>query len=249
MIAFDEKAFYDRIGSVNGWDFRSVRSVTEGAAWDYGAKVRDVCMPTDVLLDIGTGGGEALLPLAEAVRLAIGIDRSPDMIETARRHAARSSACHVRFACMDAEELTFPDGLFDAVICRHAPFHAGEVARVLTEGGVFVTQQVSERDKWNVKEAFGRGQAYGEPNGTLMRRCAEQLKEAGFTEIHCEEYDAVEYMRAAEDLLFLLKHTPIIPCFGEIEGDAERFERFVALNRTEQGIQTNSARFLIIARR
>lgn len=123
------------------------------------------------------------MPLAQAVRLAIGIDRSPGMIETARRHAARSSVRHVRFACMDAEELAFPDGLFDAVICRHAPFAAGEAARVLTDGGVFITQQVSERDKWNVKEAFGRGQAYGEPNGTLMRRCAGQLKEAGFRRI------------------------------------------------------------------
>ncbi|BFH70459.1 methyltransferase [Paenibacillus dendritiformis] len=249
MIAFDEKAFYDRIGSINGWEFNSVRSVTEGAAWDYGAKVREWCKPTDVLLDIGTGGGETLLPLAQAVRLAIGIDRSPGMIETARRHAARSSVRHVRFACMDAEELAFPDGLFDAVICRHAPFAAGEAARVLTDGGVFITQQVSERDKWNVKEAFGRGQAYGEPNGTLMRRCAGQLKEAGFTEIHCDEYDAAEYLGGAEDLLFLLKHTPIIPGFGEIEGDAERFERFIAANGTERGIRTNSARFLIMARR
>lgn len=249
MNAFDEQAFYDKIGLINGWDFHSVRSVTEGAAWDFCAKVTESCKPTDVLLDIGTGGGEALLPMANAVRLAIGIDRSPGMIETARRHAASSSACHVRFARMDAEKLAFPDGLFDVVSCRHAPFHAGEVARVLKEDGVFLTQQVSERDKWNVKQAFGRGQAYGESSGALMRRCAEQLKEAGFTDIHCEEYDAVEYMHGAEDLLFLLKHTPIIPHFGEVEGDVERFERLVAANRTERGIQTNSARFLIMARR
>ncbi|BFH16254.1 hypothetical protein J6TS7_62570 [Paenibacillus dendritiformis] len=65
MIAFDEKAFYDRIGAINGWDFRSMRSVTEGAAWDYGPKVMELCKPTDVLLDIGTGGGEGLLTLAE----------------------------------------------------------------------------------------------------------------------------------------------------------------------------------------
>lgn len=103
-----------------------MRSVTEGAAWDYGAKVTELCRPADVLLDIGTGGGEALLPLAAAVRLAIGIDRSPGMIEVARRHASLSSACHVRYACMEAEALIFPDGLFDAAICRHAPFHAGK---------------------------------------------------------------------------------------------------------------------------
>lgn len=104
------KSFYDRIGAINGWDFRSVRSVTEGAAWDYGAKVTELCRPADVLLDIGTGGGEALLPLAAAVRLAIGIDRSPGMIEVARRHASLSSACHVRYACMEAEALIFLTG-------------------------------------------------------------------------------------------------------------------------------------------
>lgn len=77
------KDFYNRVGAINGWDFSRVKSVTEGQQWDFYSEVLSLCKKTDILLDIGTGGGEAILKIAPALMLVIGIDYSQGMIKTA----------------------------------------------------------------------------------------------------------------------------------------------------------------------
>ena len=62
-----------------------------------------------------------------------------------------------------------------------------------------------------------------------------------------DEYNADEYYQTEEDMLFLLKHIPIIPNFGEEKLDFSNFERYVKDNMTKKGIKTNSHRGLIIA--
>ncbi len=42
--------------------------------------------------------------------------------------------------------------------------------RTLKSGGIFITQQIGENDKENIKNAFWRGQAFGEKTGTLMNK-------------------------------------------------------------------------------
>ncbi|WP_090648250.1 class I SAM-dependent methyltransferase [Paenibacillus sp. UNC496MF] len=247
MTNKDDRSFYERTGARNGWNFSAVRAVAEGEAWQYAEEVRARCGPEDALLDIGTGGGEALLALADDARELVGIDRAAGMIETAKRNAELSGRRNVRFLRMDAERLAFPDGGFDVVCCRHAPFHAGEVARVLKPGGVFVTQQVGEGNKRNLVAAFGRGWQEAPP-GTLLRRCVRELRAAGFADVRSFRYDAAEYYRSAEDLMFLLKHAPIIPDFGERDEDFEVLARFAEEHRTGKGIRTNAERMLIVAR-
>ena len=53
-----------------------------------------------------------------------------------------------------------------------------------------------------------------------------------------EFYDIIqnEYYKTEEDLLFLLNNTPIIPEFGKIQGDYEKFRKYVKKNSTEKGI-------------
>ncbi|WP_082350523.1 class I SAM-dependent methyltransferase [Paenibacillus xylanivorans] len=127
--------------------------------------------PSDLLLDIGTGGGEAALSVAHAALLLVGIDLSHGMIETARRNLVNTgSDSNVRFMHMNAEKLTFQDQFFNVVSSRHSDFCATEVFRVLGDGGIFLTQQVSENDKCNVSAAFGRGQTSDVQPGTLMER-------------------------------------------------------------------------------
>lgn len=248
MNVFDYQAFYDQVGMINGWDFRDVKCVTEGVQWDFFSEVTKRCKKSDLLLDIGTGGGEAILSIADCALLLTGIDSSSGMIKTATRNAVQSGLSNVRFFQMAAEKLDFPDQFFQVVSCRHSDFCAKEIARVLIKGGIFLTQQVSENDKRNLKEAFGRGQAWGAEAGTLQQQYLADLSEAGFTDIQSFTYNASEYYQTAEDLLFLLKHTPIIPDFGRTESDFHILQRFIMENQTEKGIQTNSERFMIIAR-
>ncbi|MCM3086766.1 class I SAM-dependent methyltransferase [Bhargavaea ginsengi] len=244
-----EERFYDKVGKINGWDFGDLKVFSEGVEWDFVQEVKSRCNQTDMLLDIGTGGGEYLLKLSPSLLLAIGIDLSNEMIKTAKTNLRNSTVSNVRFFQMPAEALQFPDELFDMVTSRHAPFSSNEVYRVLKAGGLFMTQQVSESDKSNIKKAFGRGQSLDEKDRTLQERYIQELQVAGFSHVQAFEYDATEYYERPEDLLFLLKHTPIVPDFGRDQNDFKVLNEFIETNTTEKGIRTNSKRFLIIAKK
>ncbi|GAA3404048.1 class I SAM-dependent methyltransferase [Paenibacillus hodogayensis] len=243
------KAFYEKVGKINGWDFSSVKCRTEGKHWDFYKEVAQACKKSDLVLDIGTGGGESALPLADSALLLVGIDQASGMIETAVRNGAAAGVLNVRYLRMEAGKLDFPDRFFDVVSCRHSDFCANEIARVLREGGIFLTQQISETDKHNLKQAFGRGQAWGTKAGTLRERYMAELNEAGFADIESFEWNVTEFYETAEDLIFLLKHTPIIPDFGQTEGDFQILDSFIREYRTDRGIRTSSDRFIIRVRR
>ncbi|GKU80479.1 class I SAM-dependent methyltransferase [Paenibacillus sp. L3-i20] len=249
MNALEYKNFYDAVGKSIGWDFSNVKSVSDGVLWDFYNEVVKHCKKSDLLLDIGTGGGEAVLSIADSALLLVGIDLSTGMIETATNNLIQSSKRNIRFMQMDAGKLEFPQNFFNVVSCRHSGFDAKEIAKVLANDGVFLTQQVAENDKINIKLAFGRGQALGTPENTLKDRYIAELGEAGFTDIQTLQFNSADYYETAEDLIFLLKHTPIVPYFGQSANDFEILERFIADNGTERGIRTNSARFMIIARK
>ncbi|MBY0595844.1 class I SAM-dependent methyltransferase [Bacillus bingmayongensis] len=247
MNELDYKKFYDKVGRLIGWDFSKLKYETEGALWEFYEEVIERCKPSDVLLDIGTGGGENVLKIASAASSIMGIDNSSGMIEMAQSNLEKACVSNVQFFKMDSEDLRFPNDFFDIVSCCHAPFMATEVARVIKNGGVFLTQQVNERDKWNLKEAFGRGQCLGEKDGTLKEKYVRELKYADFHDVQILEYDAIDYYQTPEDLIFLLKYTPIIPRFGEEKDDFDILEKFIITNKTEKGIRTNSKRFMIVA--
>lgn len=242
------QAFYEQVGKTNGWNFDSIRCVTEGTSVDLYHHVQHLLQRHHVLLDMGTGGGKALLHLTSSAALLVGIDQSAAMIQTAQRNQQAVAANHVRLLEMDANELQFPNAFFDMISCRHAPFQVHEAARVLRPGGYLLTQQVAEKDKWNLKQAFQRGQAYDVPHGTLQRQYMQQLEQAGFQNVDIVESEVHEYYESAEDLIFLLKHTPIIPGFGQHESDWRTLHHFIEAHTTDKGIFTTAARFMIIAK-
>ncbi|MEM1501785.1 class I SAM-dependent methyltransferase [Domibacillus sp. 8LH] len=243
----NELDFYEKIGKINGWDFSNLQVTTEGVKWNFYEEVMKRSQRSDILLDVGTGGGENILKIATSFLFLVGIDLSSGMIETAQSNLRKLNALNVRFSQMSAEDLQFPAGFFDVISSCHAPFVSTEIARVLKTGGTFLTQQVSEADKLNLKTAFGRGQSLGKLDGTLKEKYIKELREAGFTDVQSFEYDATDYYQRPEDLIFLLKHTPIIPDFGQGEKDMDILRNFIQRNKTEKGIRTNSKRLLIIA--
>jgi hypothetical protein len=56
------KQFYDTVGSEIGWDFSKLKVTTEGEDWELYAEVQKISKRSDLLLDIGTGGGEMSSP-------------------------------------------------------------------------------------------------------------------------------------------------------------------------------------------
>ncbi|WP_394173040.1 class I SAM-dependent methyltransferase [Guptibacillus hwajinpoensis] len=249
MNQVEYETFYNKVGKENGWDFSSLQLTSEGVKWDFYDEVTKRVRETDLLLDIGTGGGENLLKIASSSHLLVGIDLSSGMMDTAQSNLQNANVTNVRFAQMSSDSLQFPDSFFDIVSCCHAPFNSKEVSRVLKKEGLFLTQQVSEADKSNMKEAFGRGQSFGVEDGSLKQRYINELLEAGFSDVQSFEYDAIDYFHRPEDVIFLLTHTPIIPQFGEGNEDFHKLNRFIEDNQTDKGIRTNSKRFMILAKK
>jgi ubiquinone/menaquinone biosynthesis C-methylase UbiE len=104
---------YDRRGpSVFG---RFGARLVERVPLEQGARV----------LDVATGTGAALLPVARRLGPGghvTGIDLSTGMLREAERAARAEGLINVDFLKMDAEQLEFPDQTFDAVLAAHAIF-------------------------------------------------------------------------------------------------------------------------------
>lgn len=249
MNNVDYQDFYNNVGKQNGWDFSKLKVKIEGNKLELFDEIVKYCTLSQSLLDIGTGGGELLLTISKNIHHAIGIDLSPEMIVTAKKNAKQLNVTNVEFYEMSASDLHLLQQSFDIITCRQAPFDVGEINQVLKPNGLFITQQVSEHDKLNLKQAFQRGQSYGVESDTLKHFQIEQLRNAGFKIIEVFDYNVTEYYETPEDLIFLLKHTPIIEHFGKGKEDFDILNSFISENITDKGIKTNSARYIILAKK
>jgi len=112
-------------------------------------------LPGASVLDMACGPGQPALAAAECVRPAgrvVATDIAPPMLAVAERRAAARGIENIEFRVMDAEELRFADGSFDAVTCAFGlpycerPVQAlAELRRVLRPDGRFAVVVWDER--------------------------------------------------------------------------------------------------------
>jgi arsenite methyltransferase len=100
----------------------------------------------DRVLDLGFGGGLALVPLLATGARVTGLDRATDMVTAAERaHQEAASTGRLALVAGDVMSLPFDDGAFDAVLSvntvyfwRDLPAALREIRRVLAPGGRLV---------------------------------------------------------------------------------------------------------------
>jgi phosphatidylethanolamine/phosphatidyl-N-methylethanolamine N-methyltransferase len=99
-------------------------------------------LPPSRIVELGVGTGISL-PLYERHHRITGVDLSRDMLDRARKRVAEDSLGHVEgLHEMDAGDLAFPDGAFDAAMAMfvitvvpHPEQVLAEMARVVRPGG------------------------------------------------------------------------------------------------------------------
>lgn len=250
-----EKNFYDEKGN---WDFSKFKIKTEKYSdWNYYEKIRQNTDENSLCLDLGTGGGENVLRKYPEVGMVIGTDFSKEMIKTARKNLKAYPQKRVKFVEMDSKKMTFPAELFDLVSARHTVINAKQIYEALKKGGVLIIEGVDQKDAWEIKEIFGRGQAYKDEI-SISEIDLKDLKKAGFSILEKVQILEDEYYETEEELYNLLLKVPILKDFSELHGremsenqiiEKDLFEKYVSKFKTPKGILLKRVSYGIIARK
>ena len=252
----DEIKMYEKQGN---WDFSDINYTKEYENyWVMYDEVKKYSNENSLILDLGTAGGEKVFSqMPQNIGMIIGTDLSPKMIETAIENSKKYPDVKVRFTVMDNLKLEFPDKLFDIVTARHTVINAKEIYRVLNDSGVLIVRGVDKYDSWDIKELFGRGQAFNDEMA-ISEKDYDDIKKAGFKEVEMIKINANEYFETKEDLLKLLLKTPILDEFSEIrkcknihrEGiEKDLFDAYVKNNTTPKGILLKRRYYGIVAKK
>ena len=251
----NELKYYEKIGN---WDFSQIKCQKEYLTnWDFYEKIKENTNEKSLCLDLGTGGGEKVLKNYPDVGMIIGTDFSDEMIKTARENAKKYPEKRVKFTKMNNLEMNFPSETFDLISARHTIINAKQIYDLLVPGGTVVIRGVNKKDCWEIKELFGRGQAYNDEIA-ISEKDYQDLKEAGFTNIEKVEILQNEYYETEDDLMALLLKTPILDDFSETSGDefehktiVERdlFNKYVKRYKKEKGILLKRVLYGIVAKK
>lgn len=157
----------------------------------------------ETVVDLGSGGGLDVFLAAKKVGptgKAIGIDMTPEMLELARRNAAKSGAANVEFHQATIDQLPLPDGSVDCVISNcvinlapDKPAVFREIARVLKPGGRLAASDIALKAELPTELANDLVAYVGCIAGAIpIEQYRAGLVEAGF--------DAVQVVNSGSDL-------------------------------------------------
>lgn len=109
--------------------------------------------PEGVAVDVGTGTGELLLPLAQTAGKVIGVDSSEKMLEVCRDRVNQSGLKNVELRLGDAEALPLADEECDTAFSSMLLHHLGdpslginEMTRIVKPGGRVVVSDLVKHD-------------------------------------------------------------------------------------------------------
>ncbi len=191
-----------------GWDFSYLdgRMLVEREPWSYVDRAAELMDRSSSVVDLDTGGGERLLALRDhwPGRVVATEDFAPNY-ELASGRLSPLGATVVRTAVSDAAAMPFADGEFDLVLNRHAAFNAREVARVLSSGGSFLTQQVHGMWAWDLLAAFDAQPQW--PDATPAKY-VPLLEAAGLSVASVEEWEGSLSFTDVGAIVYYLKATP-----------------------------------------
>ena len=140
---------------VEGWDFSwfAGRATEERPPWGYLRLISQRMASAHAALDVQTGGGEVLAQIPTAPPILAATESWPPNLAIARRNLAAHGGTVVQ--ADDDAPLPFPDATFDLVVSRHpTSTHWPEIARVLTPGGTFLSQQIGAGTNRELSEFF-----------------------------------------------------------------------------------------------
>jgi hypothetical protein len=257
MRSFDDVLAESTAQDFTGWDFSLIedRIERQGEPWSYTDRVNELAFGAEVMVDLGTGGGEFLSRVSPRPRVLIATEGfMPNVPVAAARLqplgipviAYEGSPDNVDQDRSTPQTLPFTDDAFDVVIDRHEAFNAPDVARVLRRGGTFLTQQVGARDCIELCDALGGVMPQHAPSVDAYRG---QLTDAGLDVIDARESFGAKTFRDSGALLYYVLAIPWAFVGFSLESHRDALRAIHDRTTRDGGFLTNEHRLLLEARK
>ncbi len=219
---------YEERQPFTGWDFSYLDGrMAEGQTpWSYSSQSIERLQQSASVLDMGTGGGERFLKLKDywSPKVVATEEFPPNFkLATERLTPYGGQVIHVRLT--ETDPMPFDNGEFDLVLNRHSAFNPQEIARILAEGGTFLTQQVHGLWLNDLMTLFDTQPQWPQ---TTAERYVPLLKTAGLRIINVENWAGKIKFADVEAIVYYLKAVPwLVPNFS-----VDRyFEQLMKLHR------------------
>jgi len=172
--------------NLQGWDFSSIngRWNDPNPPWDYNLIVNSYLKDTDILLDMGTGGGEVLLAIGHPYKNTYATEAYVPNLELCQNTLSPLGITIAQTFTDD--KLPFENEKFDFIINRHESFDLTEVNRILKHNGYFFTQQVSNHNFYELMTMMNDKEAEYYHSHTI-EKYSETLVQLGFQVIIKDE--------------------------------------------------------------
>lgn len=248
MATFEELVAEGAAVPVEGWDFSwfDGRATEQRPSWGYARLMGERMATARRALDLQTGGGEVLAGIPKPPPVLVATESWSPNAALARRRLAPLGGVVVEVA--EPADLPFAAGSFDLVVSRHpVSVRWDEVARVLSPGGTYLSQQVGAGSVRELTDFMMGPQPVGQGRHPDRARAAATAAGLGVTDLRAEAL-RMEFFDIAAVIVFLRKVIWIVPGFT-VDGYRERL---LALHRrieTHGPFVAHSQRFLIEAGR
>lgn len=198
-----------------GWDFSYLdgRMLEGQAPWSYSTRAAELMKQSASVVDLDTGGGERFLKLREHwPHKVVATENYPPNFKLATERLTPCGAQVLDIEIGDFAPMPFDDNEFALVLNRHAGFNAAEVARILTPGGNFLTQQVHGMWAADLLAAFGAKPQW--PNAT-PEQYLPRLLAAGLEIVDQQNWSGELAFTDVGAIVYYLKAVPwLVPGFS-----------------------------------
>lgn len=248
-----DKRFLNFIQDINqhftGWDFSYItgtgRMQNQLLTWSYGSMARSLMQESKSMLDMGTGGGEflsLLRPFPESVTATEGYRPNVPI--------ARNRLEHLGVKVVEFDEdsnLPLENNQFDLILNRHESYSPQELRRIITDKGIFFTQQVGGLDCSQINEHLGTP-LNKEFSNWCLNEALKELKENNFEILYSTEEFPIQRFYDIGALVYYLKAIPWqIPDF-DTDKYIEKLYKVHQIIESKGYFDVNQHRFIIKAK-
>ena len=237
----------EEMAHIHGWDFSHIHGRYEEQGdlpWNYDAIIRNFLKDEMRILDYDTGGGEYLLSLGHPYVNTAATEGYPPNVKLCREVLVPLG---IDFReCSNPSAIPFPSQSFDMMINRHGDFDPAEIKRVLKPNGIFVTQQVGDKNDRELVEMVLPGLEPPFPHLNLSEQRAAFEKE-GFQILQADEaYGPIRFFDIGAFVWFARIIEWEFPGFS-VESCFEELLKMQAVLEDRGCVEGTIHRYLIVA--